>query len=32
MAETAMDEPEADPFATVGRTAPRRTPGGYFSG
>jgi hypothetical protein len=32
IAEAAMDEPEEDPFATGGRSAPRRKPGGYFSG
>jgi hypothetical protein len=32
LAETALAEPEDDPFATAGRAAPRRVPGGYFSG
>ena len=31
LAETALAEPEDDPFAAAGRSAPRR-PSGYFSG
>jgi hypothetical protein len=33
LAENVLrDEPPDDPFAVAGRAAPRRSPGGYFSG
>jgi len=32
LAETVLADPDDDPFAAAGRAAPRRSPGGYFSG